>query len=188
MTYSEPDDYERDVDPLPDLPAIVTDPEAVARLRRVLEFLTEHPQMWDQGSWMSRPTECGTAGCLAGWMVHERAVEPGSGVRFEWEDDESGYVRGPGVPADMADRYTYHDDTEARATIRAYATHLLGLEPAALGFTGYPVEDAISELFDANNTLGDLWYLAAMITGGAIVPPDTRERLTAIGRGETAAQ
>lgn len=43
----------------------------VPLLRKTLEHITAHPEEWDQAVWMrqSGRTECGTAGCVAGWAV-----------------------------------------------------------------------------------------------------------------------
>jgi hypothetical protein len=50
----------------PDVPTI-----NVPLLRKTLEHITAHPEEWDQGVWMrqSNRTECGTAGCVAGWAL-----------------------------------------------------------------------------------------------------------------------
>lgn len=43
----------------------------VPRLRKVLEYLTEHPEEHDQGIWIASPyyTGCGTTACVAGHVV-----------------------------------------------------------------------------------------------------------------------
>jgi hypothetical protein len=49
-----------DVDPLPNLPL----------LRRVLDHIDAHADLWNQGHW-GRPEDakCGTAMCIAGWAT-----------------------------------------------------------------------------------------------------------------------
>jgi hypothetical protein len=42
----------------------------VARLRKELEYITAHPEEWDQSTWGRRTTRsCGTVACLAGNTV-----------------------------------------------------------------------------------------------------------------------
>lgn len=37
-------------------------------LDRIIAQIEAHPELWDQGTW-ARPTECGTAYCVAGWVA-----------------------------------------------------------------------------------------------------------------------
>lgn len=35
---------------------------------KVLDHIAAHPEQWDQKTWLKR-TDCGTAGCFAGWTA-----------------------------------------------------------------------------------------------------------------------
>jgi hypothetical protein len=57
----------------------------VDKLRADLEWITAHPDEWDQGVW-ARKTACGTACCLAGTAVVR------SGIGLQWEGDQADYT------------------------------------------------------------------------------------------------
>ncbi len=42
---------------------------------RVLDHIDANPDSWDQGLWLKR-TDCGTAGCFAGWACMLAGDEP----------------------------------------------------------------------------------------------------------------
>lgn len=124
----------------------------VARLRAELEFVTDHPERWDQGAWWDLPGDatvdaepgvdwtCGTTACLAGWTVIHEGYRPHDG---DWENQ----VR--------------HPVTDAAVPVDETAARLLGLNA-----------DRADYLFADSNTLRDLWEFAARFTDGAIqVPP-----------------
>lgn len=68
----------------------MTDPTQISELRgaplakAVAEYITAHPEEWDQGQW-GIETDCGTTACFAGWTLiltdraeFERGVLAGS--------------------------------------------------------------------------------------------------------------
>lgn len=57
-------------------------PIDVPLLRKELEFITAHPEHWNQDVWLEKHTECGTVGCLAGnTLLHTDNVTCYSNVR-----------------------------------------------------------------------------------------------------------
>jgi hypothetical protein len=52
----------------------VTDPNAELAYR-VLDQIEAHPELHKQGEWLVK-TDCGTAGCFAGWAVMLSGAEP----------------------------------------------------------------------------------------------------------------
>jgi hypothetical protein len=122
----------------------------VALLRKTLEYVTAHPERWEQGYWI-RSTPCGTTACLAGTVVLHAGYRPHRD--FAAESRMLSYVHvGPDVPvprvrADVAE-------------VREVAKLLLGLD-----------EDEATRLFYSRNTLRDLWRLASHLTGGEIEVP-----------------
>ncbi len=124
----------------------------VELLRKVLEFITEHPDEWEQAEWLSRST-CGTAGCVAGWAVVM------DGQEIEWEPD----VLDNGLTGYRA------SGTKQGLRIDDAAREALGLTPFEA-----------SEMFMAYNDLPYLWHLAREFTGGEIEPPEElREQVKA---------
>lgn len=120
----------------------------VARLRKELEFVTSHPERWDQRRWAVRGPTCGTVACLAGTTVLHAELE------LTWARNV-GLTRGRRFDVEAA--YT----TDGRHVMAA-ACDLLGLTVAQT-----------DRLFNPSNTLRDLWELAAEFTAGEVVaPPD----------------
>jgi hypothetical protein len=112
-------------------------------LRRVLTYITEHPDEHDQAVWAAR-RDCGTACCVAGHVVVM------SGYELDWSFDDE-------VTCDVVGL----DDT-----IGTLAARLLNL-------TGADDADTASFLFAALNTLDDLWRIAAELTDGRVSRPTT---------------
>ena len=117
------------------------------RLRTELEFVTAHPDLWDQSHWVlvtdrsdvepGADWTCGTTACLAGWTALHDGLrpDPRSDARLV---DDAGRLHDVG---DVARR--------------------------ALGLT-----DAQADaLFSSENNLRDLWEFARLFTDGAVVVP-----------------
>lgn len=133
-------------------------PTQVDRLRRELEFVTNHPERWDQGVWVRPPDEalteaepgvdwsCGSTACLAGWTALHADYRP--------------TVCGCLLPPDVSPNTPPHD-LPVDLSAHAVARDLLGL-----------TDRQASWLFDGNNNLRDLWEYASAFTDGAIVVPD----------------
>lgn len=128
----------------------------VDALRRELEFVTDHPERWEQSCWLTvedeptvepgRDWTCGTSACLAGWTaLHAdhvpRVIDYGDGD-LEFADDE--------VVAPSGEVFF----------VRDVAVRVLGLNRAAA-----------TALFDASNNLRDLWEYARVLSGGELTPP-----------------
>jgi hypothetical protein len=134
----------------------------VPKLRKMLEFVTDNPDLHNQRVWISssddvedyEPTtlsngivvhtlpeetawSCGTAACLAGWTaLHE-------GWRVRYNDPENVYRDGE------------------LGNVEYVARRALGL-----------AEWQATKLFQPLNTHWDLWRLACQFTDGAIQPPE----------------
>lgn len=52
----------------------------------VLDQIDLHPELWDQGHWLVK-TDCGTAGCFAGWAGMLVGDKPASNSAFEAPGD-----------------------------------------------------------------------------------------------------
>ena len=123
----------------------------VERLRALLEHLTAHPELHNQGEWAiheergNRP--CMTAHCAAGWTV---ALDDRYSII--WHATSGGESFGT---------HASGPDGEHK-TIREIAHELLG-------FTY--VRGAI--FFAATNSLHDLWSYASIWTNGAIQIPNS---------------
>lgn len=150
--------------------------QAVAHLRDTLAWLTEHPERHDQEVWIELPTEmtasipdgltrwnvapferpaalgstgnCGATGCLAGWLVLR---DPSIPLVQTWGGD----VYPANRRADGAWAMSQTGDTGFTAR------DVLGLSPTNA-----------SALFADGNTLGDLWRMCSIITGGRIDVPE----------------
>lgn len=130
-----------------------------------LRFLTINPDKWDQDRWVeavtpdeeTRPSACGSFGCLAGNIVLHQGIE------LEWfavghvdsdgVDEEFGYwpiaVLNPGV-------VWIADTTVQGKLISQAANEILGLG------------DTHHSLFSGSNTLDTLWRKAESLTNGEI--------------------
>lgn len=118
----------------------------VPRLRKELEFITAHPERWNQSAWIQR-TECGTTGCLAGNTVLHAGYQPLFGHGLV-RPDQAAHVR--------------RLDGDGEQLVDDVAQRLLGL-----------TDREASELFHPLNTLHDLWWVAADLTDGELqVPAD----------------
>lgn len=115
-------------------------------LRAVLTGITTGELNWKQDRWIELKhlgePDCGTSGCVAGWL----SMRAG------------GVVRSFGNAVEV--------DGE-RLTVRQHAARVLGLSLAERSN-----QYAVSYLFDADNTLHKLWDIAAEITHGAVRCPD----------------
>jgi hypothetical protein len=69
------------------------------RLDAALDQIHDHPQLWNQSFWLAA-TDCGTAGCLAGWVV---MLEYPNGEADFLDDDNCAVWVADGVPIDVYD-------------------------------------------------------------------------------------
>lgn len=169
----------------------------VELLRQTLEFVTEHPMLHRQRTWFTfredhgpstsdpeivervkarqaetgekvvpalADTACGTAGCLFGWA----AVIQGDLVKVvvtkgvSWMYPEREYAQ---IELDTPE----HDWESA-------GRHVLGLS----------IHNAIA-LSHADNSIGDLWRMASIITSGAIVVPERFAAYDGVAEAERLA-
>lgn len=128
----------------------------VPELRKQLEYITAHRTEWLQSNWIYR-TACGTVGCLAGNTVINAGYVP---VFYGGDNCTTSQVSTHRIRT-ARDAYDANDAGELWS-VRELASELLGLS-----------DEEAEELFNANNSLHDVWSIAARFTGGEIeVPPD----------------
>jgi hypothetical protein len=138
----------------------------VPRLRKALEFVTDHPEEWRQLYWAVRSDTCGTKACLAGRIVLQ------AGVELDWRPDRHLYLqlgveRAQTIAADQT------------RTIGDQACTLLGVPEAMVDdfHRGYLSGNAyllmldFDRLWSGANTLRDLWFYASELTDGEIEMP-----------------
>lgn len=118
----------------------------VPLLRKTLEFITDNPDQHRQDVWAKR-TECGTAMCLAGWAVTFAGLD----IDFD---------------SSMAHVVGAWNLTDGRPIADA-AAELLGVEK----IDDDNVDTWEDHIFNENNTLADLWRIAAELTDGEIEVP-----------------
>lgn len=112
-----------------------TSPPNAALAYQVLDQITAHPELWNQGAWMAR-IGCNTVACFAGWATLLSGDQPQRDPRF---DDLTGFVIGAhGAPM----------------TVRRRATELLNIS-----------EWDADNLFGGSNELEDLKAYVAEIFG-----------------------
>lgn len=115
----------------------------VALLQKALDFITEHPEQWHQGDWMTR-TSCGTACCLAGTIALMEGYKP------VWED------------------YMDRADT-AQLSPDSYGKSVFSIAQEALNIKVGQADD----LFWGSNGLATLWELAFEFSDGQIKTPSS---------------
>lgn len=125
-----------------------TDENPWAALQFALDYVTEHWKEWNQQCWIVRDaaTACGTSACLAGTAVIL------AGKNLTWQ----------ALP-DWSSAGLEQVDLVVNGTSE-------GVHTSALKLLGLPHDTAV---FDADNTLGELWAHAHMETGGALTVPDS---------------
>jgi hypothetical protein len=140
---------------------------------KVLGQILAAPKRWRQSVWMNRPyaleeqsaedtvDNCATSGCFAGWTVvlagHKTSA---SGWLDAPSDDLLAAIGEVYPPAE----YGWRDDP-APASAREVATVELGLDAVQAAY-----------LFEASNTLRDLYdYLAEWTEGEIVRPADLPE-------------
>lgn len=121
----------------------------VPLLRKVLDFVTEHPEVHDQNIWAEK-SPCGTSCCLAGHTVLM------TGHEIDWRED------GNGSGEYGADRVKTPIVVKGMRTdqISNVAGHELGLD-----------SDQKETLFIDSETVEDLWRAANEFTNGEIEIP-----------------
>lgn len=167
----------------------------VGLLRSALEWLTEHPEVHNQGTWfewrangsgytcepeildqvkarvaaepVARPlvdTACGTAGCLFGWAV---------------------VIDGRFAKLDLVSAGTFHD--RDYATIRCQYPSGLGGDWEATGRYVLQLTQANTTAISyGDNSIGDLWRIASIITAGEIAVPERFAAYDGIAEAEAA--
>lgn len=130
----------------------------IERLNRALAHIEAHPEQHDQGVWL-RKVDCGTAACLAGWVVIQ-------------EYPEAGFVR---------DRYDI-GNTYSRVDILPEGKAPLVDEVAfqLLGITS----DQADVLFDERNTIGHLKAMRDLLAADENVYGDELEAVRDEDDGE----
>jgi hypothetical protein len=127
----------------------------VPRLRDALDYIVEHPDEWNQSNWIVR-TDCGTAGCLAGVV----AVKVMGAVPL---------FISPGVDATSNLEHSSIEDFDFITEHPIWEVDFTSkFAQLALDLT----DDQALDLFEADNTLHDLFYLANVFTGGEIEIPE----------------
>lgn len=131
-----------------------------------LRFLTINPDKWDQDRWVeavtsdeeTRPSACGSFGCLAGNIVLHQGIElawfaVGHVDSYGVDEEEGEYwpiaVENPGV-------VWIAETTVQGELISCAANKVLGLG------------DIHHSLFSGSNTLDTLWHKAEILTNGEI--------------------
>ena len=111
-------------------------------LRKTVEHI-HLPGVWDQSTWMhtSERTECGTAGCLAGWAVELSGRYELIFERHEETNDPVLYVE---KVRDL--------DTGEEEFLETVAIRELGL-----------TDDEGEYLFDGSNSMADILHLCSSI-------------------------
>lgn len=135
-------------------------PVEVDTIRQTLLQITAQQDNWYQGEWAYKieyeTGRCETAFCFAGHVLAR------AGHTFDWESEEQ--------PEGFALVHTASnvlDQDGLDGTIM-----IADMAQAELGLTSGQAD----ELFHANNTLVDLWDIAARITDGQIeIPPEVLE-------------
>ncbi len=100
----------------------------IARLDRALDHIDAHPELHQQGEWLVT-LDCGTGGCLAGWVVLQEYPE--AELVRTWAD-EPGY-------------FSHVKAGEEVISVPFEAARLLGVN-----------EDQSLALFTSENTIGQL--------------------------------
>lgn len=132
--------------------------EVVDRLQKALDYITAHPEDWDQGDWLHlvtpegkelyalnepAPAGCGSAGCLAGRI----AIQSPDVQLRQWGAVETVMYKGE------------------QLHVAAVATNLLNPDNDRSLYL------LIDHLFDADNTLEELWALGQELCGGRLRIP-----------------
>ena len=118
---------------------------------KILDHIDAHPEQWNQTTWF-RESECGTAGCFAGWAV----VLTGHDIEF-------------GSPDGRGRRYYASVDGDPDSLISEVAASELGIdgmfEPCLCVDECRCCESASDALFAATNSRADLDRLVPAIFG-----------------------
>lgn len=136
----------------------------VKKLREALEYVTAHPEEWDQGVWAKR-TPCGTACCLAGRVVLQAGHELDYYQEQEYNPRTNRYEKIDHWVADYIKADKKYPNGEA-------------IDRVAQDVLNYEIDDYwdtprehLADLFEAGNSLRRLWELASELTDGKIEVP-----------------
>lgn len=160
--------------------ALVTG-EGADRLRDALEYVTDHPERWDQSYWLRLTRDGEWFACLAGTLVLRAGFLPyvesyRRRVRSCTGDElvatvavDAGFRARPGTTVFV----DYDGGGRRYALVEDVAYRLLDV-PAGVRVPG---------LFRASRTLAQLWAAAHAATDGAITPTvDRARRVLAVDR------
>lgn len=138
----------------------------VKKLREALEYVTAHPEEWNQGVWAKR-TACGTACCLAGRIVLQAGHELDYFPEERYDYDRGEFVRtGHWIADDIVPDKKYPEG----AAIEKVAERALNYSPQKYIEMGEDYWD-MADLFEGYNSLRDLWEIANKLTDGKIEVP-----------------
>lgn len=118
------------------------------RLERVMRFVTDNPDLHDQGMWITTDTPCGTTACLAGWTCLLNGYEP---AKDAWV-----HPRADGGRELCAVQRVGSTDGEELGVFET-ACKILDLR-----------SDVAALLFGASQTLDSLWKRVESLTEGRV--------------------
>jgi hypothetical protein len=143
--------------------------------RKVLAQIHAAPERWTQSVWLNRPYEpvqqapentvdnCETSGCFAGWTA----------VLDGYKTDLMGTIRPESVTPEVSEQIRniyasldWYDTRDLRDV--SESPRVQHVATAALGLT----YEQSAQLFEANNTLRDLYAYLEEWTDGEIATPD----------------
>jgi hypothetical protein len=143
--------------------------DAVAKLQKTLDFITDHPERHHQETWMAAhpvdefgtevepdmPNGCGTYGCVAGWLVMHNL---GGIPEHAWLPIRK-YDHTLGRHTDEIVGYDF--DYSAFSVVDA-AREALGLEYG---------DELLDSLFYSDRTLPEIWFVAQQLADGRLSVP-----------------
>lgn len=133
----------------------------VPLLRKELEFITAHPEEWNQATWGAQ-TACGTVACLAGnTVIHHYPADA-----LHWRKYYSYINSIVGDPSIVELDGVKDKEGFLFKSVGEAAQELFGL-----------TEYQASCLFSGSNTLRDLWEFANQFTNGEIEVPEGVKKL-----------
>lgn len=139
-------------------------PEAVAHLQGTLDYITAHPQEWDQSDWCST-TACGTTACVAGHLALRAGLV--RIVEEVWDGDTEYYAR------------PILDGQESEWTLTAASSLGIPLVQdedhcsccSSLVVEDYDTRHQLNILFRGDNDLSAVWQEAQALAGGRLTVP-----------------
>jgi hypothetical protein len=118
------------------------------RLEQVMRFVTDNPDLHDQGMWITTDTPCGTTACLAGWTCLLNGYAP---AKEAWKYRKAD----GGLQIAMVRKIGDSDGEEL--DVFYTACEILDVDP-----------DLAAPLFGASQTLDSLWTRVEALTDGRV--------------------